>query len=112
MFRIRLKALREEAGYSQYTFADAFGCAQSTVGSWEAGRREPPFKTLIKIADFFGVTTDYLLGRTDRPEIHVIDNPPEFADLGVTQIERSGTAPFTKEQIELIRQEIQDALEK
>ena len=111
MFRIRLKTLREQAGYSQYSFADAFGCAQSTVGSWEAGRREPPYKTLVKLADFFGVTTDYLLGRTDRPEIHVIDNPPELADLGVTQMTTSSTEPFTPEQIEAIKREIEKQLE-
>ena len=69
MFRLRLKELRENAGYSQYTFADAFGVAQSTVGSWEAGKREPNLDTIQRIADFFSVTVDYLLGRTDeRPK--------------------------------------------
>lgn len=112
MFSLRLKKLREEAGYSQYTFADAFGCAQSTVGSWEAGRREPPFSTLVKIADFFGVTTDYLLGRTDKPEIHVIDNPPDFADVGAAQLTRKGEQPFTPEQVDVIKQLVKEAQEK
>ena len=71
MFRIRLKELREARGYSQYSFADKFGVAQSTVGSWEAGKREPNFDTMQRLADFFGVSVDYLLGRESAP-----DGPP------------------------------------
>lgn len=67
IFRIRLKQLREKAGYSQYSFADAFGVAQSTVGNWEAGKREPNFETMQKLASFFDVSVDYLLGRSDYP---------------------------------------------
>ncbi len=64
MFSIQLKKIRENAGYSsQQSFADAFGVAQSTVGGWEAGKREPNFATIIKLADFFDVTIDYLLGK-------------------------------------------------
>ena len=65
MFRVRLKELREDMGISQYEFADRLGVAQSTVGGWESGKREPNFDTMQKIANFFGVTVDYLLGRTD-----------------------------------------------
>ena len=68
MFQLRLKELRESCGYSQYSFANKFGIAQSTVGNWEAGKRQPDFATLQKLADFFGVSTDYLLGRTDEAE--------------------------------------------
>lgn len=75
MFRIILKQLREDAGYSQYSFADAFGVAQSTVGNWEAGTREPNFKTIQKLASFFNVSVDYLLGRegemSDSDLMHV-----------------------------------------
>ena len=54
MFKVRIRELRESAGYkSQQSFADAFGVAQSTVGGWEAGKREPNFQTLMRLADFF-----------------------------------------------------------
>lgn len=53
VFRIRLKELRENAGLSQYGFAEKIGISQSTVGNWEAGSREPNFKTMERIADFF-----------------------------------------------------------
>ena len=66
MFRLRLKELREKAGYSQYTFADVFHVSQSAIASWEAGTREPKFATMIRLADFFNVSVDYLLGRTDE----------------------------------------------
>lgn len=62
MFNLRLKQLREDAGYSQYSFAAAFGTKQSTVGGWESGAREPKIETLIKLAKFFNVSLDYLLG--------------------------------------------------
>ena len=69
MFQTRLKELRETAGYkSQQSFADAFGVAQSTVGNWEAGKREPNYDTTMRLAHFFGISLDYLLGRTDEKE--------------------------------------------
>ena len=63
MFQTRLKELREASGYrSQQAFADAFGVAQSTVGGWEAGKREPNYETTIRLSRFFNVSIDYLLG--------------------------------------------------
>lgn len=66
IFRFRIRELRESAGYkSQQSFADAFGIAQSTVGGWEAGKREPNYETTIRLADFFHVSIDYLIGHSD-----------------------------------------------
>lgn len=67
MFRIRLKELRESRELSQQSFADSFGVAQSTVGGWEAGKREPNFETTIRIAKYFNVSVDYLLGVENAP---------------------------------------------
>ena len=67
MFQIRLKKLREEKNMSQYVFAKDFGIAQSTVGGWESGKREPNFETMQKLADYFNVSVDYLLGRDETP---------------------------------------------
>lgn len=69
MFRTRIRELRELSGFSsQQSFADAFGVAQSTVGNWEAGKREPNYETTMKLADFFQVSVDYLLGRDDMKQ--------------------------------------------
>ena len=70
MFSLRLRELRESAGYSsQQSFADAFGVAQSTVGNWEAGKREPNYATTLRLANFFGVSIDYLLGHEKEPTV-------------------------------------------
>ena len=76
MFRPRLRELRENAGYkSQQAFADAFGVAQSTVGGWEAGKREPNYATTLKLANFFHVSVDYLLGQTDQKDMASTQTP-------------------------------------
>lgn len=84
-FGKRLKSLREENGYSsQQAFATAFGVVQSTVGNWEAGRREPNQETTIRLAAFFGVTTDYLLGIVNDPHFysdHLRNQAELIADL-------------------------------
>lgn len=66
MFRLVVKNLREERGISQYQLANDLGVAQSTVGMWESGRREPGFDATQKLADYFDVSIDYLLGRTQQ----------------------------------------------
>lgn len=64
-----MRELRERTGYtSQKAFADAFGVAQTTVASWEGGKREPGYETTIRLAHFFGVSVDYLLGLEEKKE--------------------------------------------
>ena len=58
--------LRTSAGLTQVEMARKLGISRSTIGMYETGAREPDFETLEKIADFFNVDTDYLLGRTDK----------------------------------------------
>lgn len=65
MFALRLKELREKKGLSQKAFSMKLGVSQSTVGMWESKKREPNFETAKKIADFFNVSVDYILGRTN-----------------------------------------------
>lgn len=64
----RLKALRKEKGLTQEDLARLVGgVTRQAVANWEAGHREPDHATLTTLANIFGVTTDYLLGRTDDP---------------------------------------------
>lgn len=65
MFNLRLKNLREDKGISQYALAAELHMSQSTIGNWEAGSRLPDPKTMSLLADYFDVSVDYLLGRTD-----------------------------------------------
>jgi len=64
-FAQRLKTLREEKKLSQRELAKLIKMASSTLGMYETGKREPDFDTVSKIADFFHVSVDYLLGRKD-----------------------------------------------
>ncbi len=67
MFKIRLKELRELKGLTQRDFAEIFGISKGTIGMWESGAREPRKLDVInRIADFFGVSVDYLLCHTDE----------------------------------------------
>lgn len=69
MFQIRLRELRESAGYkSQQSFADAFGCRQSTVAGWESGRRMPRYDTMQQLAKFFDVSAEDLLGFENKKQ--------------------------------------------
>lgn len=62
MFSLKLKQLREELNMSQYDLAEKLHVAQSTVGMWESGKREPGHKTTTKLAAFFNVSVDELIG--------------------------------------------------
>ena len=62
----RLRELRAEQNLSAQVVADRLSVPRSTFTHWELGDREPPYATLCAIADLYGVTTDYLLGRTDE----------------------------------------------
>ena len=73
MLQITLKKLREEHNMSQSKLAKAIGVAQSTVGMWESGKNNPEYATLLKIADVFGVSIDYLTGN-DNTATHVENN--------------------------------------
>lgn len=66
VFRVELKKHREGAGLSQYKLAEKMGVSQATVGMWESGKREPNFTMLCKLADFFGVSVDALIGKKEK----------------------------------------------
>lgn len=72
-----LKELRKQKKMNQTEVATILGVSQQAYQMYESGASEPKYDTLVKIADFYGVTTDYLLGREPAP------NP--FADLGLDE---------------------------
>jgi len=65
IFAERLLELRKEKGISQATLAKELQVSYSVVCYWETNRSEPTAPNLVKIAHFFGVSADYLLGLTD-----------------------------------------------
>jgi len=64
-FGERLKELRLEKGMSQFELGQVFSVDNRTVSTWENSIHEPDFDTIIKIAKYFDVTTDYILGNSD-----------------------------------------------
>lgn len=70
MFSERLKILRNLKEITQVELAKVFEVSGRTIYMWEAGERKPDIETLVKLAQYFDVTTDYLLGLTDNPHGH------------------------------------------
>ncbi|MBE6981533.1 MAG: helix-turn-helix transcriptional regulator [Ruminococcaceae bacterium] len=67
---MRLKELRKSKGLSQLRLATELNTTQNTISRYETGEREPSIADLIKIADFFHVSVDYLISRTDDPRLY------------------------------------------
>lgn len=61
----RLRDLREDQDLSQSALAKYLNCSQSCYSYYELGRRDIPTESLVKLADFYQTSVDYLLGRTD-----------------------------------------------
>ena len=64
---MRLKEIRKSKGVSQLKMAMDLNMSQNTISRYETGEREPGINELIKIANYFNVSIDYLLDRTDNP---------------------------------------------
>lgn len=69
-FKIRLKELRNSNQLTQPALAEIIGLKKQTINDIEKGRSKPSINSAIAIANHFNVSLDYLLGRTDNPEIN------------------------------------------
>lgn len=92
-FHLRLKECREkrkdsDSKWTQRYVAEKIGVARVTYTGYENGTKQPPLDTINKIADFFEVTTDYLLGRSDipKPQDKIVVAGQEI-DLSIEEIE-------------------------
>ena len=70
VMKTKLKALRKERGLTQIALQMKTGIEQALLSKFENGERVPPTDTLIRLADFYGVSIDYILCRTDNPDIN------------------------------------------
>lgn len=78
----RIAELRSQAHMSQFQLAKVLKIGTSTLGMYETGKREPSPKVLKRIADYFDVSTDYLLGRTEAKHYYDLTEK-EKSDIGV-----------------------------
>ena len=67
---MRLKELREKRKISQIKLAMELNMNQNSISRYETGTHEADYKTLIALADYFNVSVDYLLERTDNPKMN------------------------------------------
>lgn len=96
----RLKFLREEKGLFQSDIAKVLGISVAAVGFYENEKRDMSPDTILKLAEYFGVTTDYLLGKTDiRNSGQQIDDVLNEAMIGMSKEEYEQLNETQKKQI-------------
>lgn len=66
---LRIRDMREDNDLTQKQISSIINCDQSLYSKYERGEREIPLSLIIKIADYYNTSVDYLIGRTDNPEI-------------------------------------------
>lgn len=96
----RLVALRKKQNLTQTEFSKLLNVSQAAVGNWELGKREPDLETLSRIADYFHVSVDYLLGRDSsqesRPPRSVGQNLKHYRELaGLRTVQAAQLAGVT-----------------
>lgn len=66
----RLKEIRKRSGYTQISVQMQTGIEQALLSKFENGERIPPTETLVRLAEFYDVSIDYILCRTEKPDIN------------------------------------------
>ena len=87
-----IKVLRKERKLSQQALASSLGVSRSTIAMWETSGSQPDVDALNRLADYFGVTVDYLLGRED-------------------QVKKESPAPLVESEADLARKKLYSMLE-
>ena len=96
----RLKLLRKERGLFQSDIAKVLNVSVAAVGFYENEKRDMSPDTILKIADYFNVSTDYLLGKTDaRNPVQKIDDVLNEAMIGMSKKDYDGLTDTQKKQI-------------
>lgn len=70
MFVDVFNQILQNRSISAYKLSKETGITQGMISYWKSGERSPSIEHLVKLADFFDVSTDYLLGRTDKQEVN------------------------------------------
>lgn len=104
MLEIRLKELRNKANITQKELAESINTSQQNIAFYEKGERKPKHDMVEKLANFFNVSTDYLLGQTDIPNSTLeadidtaIDNSVAYDGKPITDNDREIIKDFLKE---------------
>ncbi|MFB5267039.1 helix-turn-helix domain-containing protein [Paenibacillus enshidis] len=76
----RIAELREKRGWKQEELAQILGITRAALSHYEKNRRKPDFDTLTKLANLFGVSIDYLIGRIPQTQIDMEPDVKQFID--------------------------------
>lgn len=101
-FKNVFRNLRIKSGYTQDGLAEALGISRSAISMYENGNREPDFETLERIADFFNVDMNYLLGSSTKTTVIQNDSEPSYEDVEQL-IARNGKEFSTEQKMKLIK---------
>lgn len=96
VFKDRLKKLRKELNLTQEEFAQKIGYTRTAISAWEIGRNEPSNDDMVKLANYFNVSTDYLLGKTNERNVSHSDIPE------IRQIERGAKNMSQKDREKMV----------
>jgi len=108
MFKETLKNLRISKNLTQTDIAKELKISRPTYTRYETGEREPNFETLNKLADFFNVSTDFLLGKTDEKDIKKEESliiPDDLKDVKVAF--HHGEDGLTQDEVDKIAEYVQ-----
>ena len=91
----RIKQLRTQKNYTQKDLASLLSVKPTTVSGWELGRNEPSIDMIDKLSSIFSVTTDYLIGRSEKADDQVdldleraLDNAHSFSGKPLSEHDR------------------------
>lgn len=90
------KELRKQKGLTQIELAKMVNVQQTTVSKWEVGRAVPDYPVLLKLAELYGVSVDYLLGRTDITSEEYASGLRATKKVSITPIEEDMLEVFRK----------------
>lgn len=72
LFSFRLKSLRLNSELTLQQLGEAIGSTKATIGNLENGNKQPSLLMIVALADYFDVSLDYLVGRSDNPDSHKV----------------------------------------
>ncbi|HAP5497151.1 TPA: helix-turn-helix transcriptional regulator, partial [Enterococcus faecalis] len=99
----RISYLAKKQGLSVFDLAEKLNLSRNSIYSWK--KSSPKAETLEKVAEYFDVTTDYLLGRTDNP------NSDNLEEDEITTFFRVNTEDLTESEKDQLREELKEYLE-
>jgi len=97
----RILELMERDSINAAELSKIAGVGTSTISAWKKGLQKPSVDAVNKLSDYFGVTTDFILGKTDRSNPPILDIPDVLKDVQAA-FHRGGIEDLTQEEVDKI----------